>query len=87
MSDKSSANTETSASAMERRLQGLGTPSRLPSCLWKLPFQRLLREIAQDFRTDLRFDASAVLALQEASEAYLVGLFEDSALVAAKANQ
>ena len=41
----------------------------------KLPFQRLLREIAQDFKTDLRFQGSAVLALQEAAEAYLVGLF------------
>ncbi|VDM28597.1 unnamed protein product [Toxocara canis] len=43
----------------------------------KLPFQRLVRDIAQDFKTDIRFQLSAVLALQEASEAYLVGLFED----------
>ncbi|XP_037417043.1 histone H3.3-like [Triticum dicoccoides] len=43
----------------------------------KLPFQRLVREIAQDFKTDLRFQSHAVLALQEAAEAYLVGLFED----------
>tara|TARA_B110000091_G_scaffold18433_1_gene17387 strand:+ start:216 stop:671 length:456 start_codon:yes stop_codon:yes gene_type:complete len=43
----------------------------------KLPFQRLCREIAQDFKTDLRFQSTAILALQEASEAYLVGLFED----------
>eukprot|EP00798_Chlamydomonas_sp_ICE-L_P001584 gene1583-biopygen14425 len=43
----------------------------------KLPFQRLVREIAQDFKTDLRFQSSAVLALQEAAEAYLVGLFEE----------
>merc|ERR1712198_290677 len=42
--------------------------------LRKLPFQRLVREIAQDFKTDLRFQSSAVMALQEASEAYLVGL-------------
>mmetsp|Transcript_9213 Transcript_9213/g.27152 ORF Transcript_9213/g.27152 Transcript_9213/m.27152 type:complete len:142 (+) Transcript_9213:66-491(+) len=48
----------------------------------KLPFQRLVREIAQRFKTDLRFQASAVVALQEASEAYLVGLFEDSNLCA-----
>mmetsp|Transcript_8241 Transcript_8241/g.16451 ORF Transcript_8241/g.16451 Transcript_8241/m.16451 type:complete len:137 (-) Transcript_8241:1792-2202(-) len=46
----------------------------------KLPFQRLVREIAQDFRNDLRFQSSAVLALQEASEAYLVSLFEDTNL-------
>ena len=44
----------------------------------KMPFQRLVREIAQDFKTDLRFQSSSVMALQEASEAYLVGLFEDS---------
>lgn len=36
-------------------------------------FQRLVREIAQDFKLDLRFQASAILALQEASEVYLVG--------------
>ncbi|XWS52478.1 hypothetical protein CRYUN_Cryun11dG0074000 [Craigia yunnanensis] len=38
----------------------------------KLPFQRLVREIAQDFKTDLRFQSSAVAALQEAAEAYLI---------------
>ncbi|EMS66788.1 Histone H3.3 [Triticum urartu] len=43
----------------------------------KLPFQRLVREISQDFKTDLRFQSHAVLALQEAAEAYLVGLFKD----------
>jgi len=37
----------------------------------KLPFQRLVREIAQDYKSDLRFQSNAVLALQEASEAYL----------------
>ena len=45
-------------------------------------FQRLVREIAQDYKTDLRFQSSAVLALQEAAEAYLVGLFEDTNLCA-----
>ncbi|XP_003263290.2 histone H3.1-like [Nomascus leucogenys] len=52
----------------------------------KLPFQRLVREIAQDFKTDLRFQSSAVMALQEACEAYLVGLFEDTNLCAIHAN-
>eukprot|EP00501_MAST-03F_sp_TOSAG23-6_P002174 GSMAST32.ASY1.ANO1.2274.1 assembled CDS len=52
-----------------------------------LPFQRLVREIAQDFKTDLRFQGSAVLALQEASEAYLVGLFEDTNLCAIHAKR
>ena len=48
----------------------------------KLPFQRLVREIAQDFKGDLRFQTTAVLAQQEASEAYLTGIFEDSQLSA-----
>ena len=53
----------------------------------KLPFQRLVREIAQDFKTDLRFQSHAILALQEASEAYLVGLFEDTNLCAIHAKR
>lgn len=53
----------------------------------KLPFQRLVREIAQDFKTDLRFQSSAIGALQEASEAYLVGLFEDTNLAAIHAKR
>lgn len=72
----------------------------------KLPFQRLVREIAQDFKvcprdfvlmfdviliivvqTDLRFQSSAVMALQEASEAYLVSLFEDTNLAAIHAKR
>ena len=53
----------------------------------KLPFLRLVREIAQDFKADLRFQNSAVMALQEASEAYLVGLFEDTNLCAIHAKR
>src|SRR5690349_18725086 len=37
----------------------------------KLPFQRLFKEISIDFKVDLRFQSSALLALQEAAEAYL----------------
>ncbi|KAL9700566.1 hypothetical protein quinque_004007 [Culex quinquefasciatus] len=48
--------------------------------LRELPFQRLVREVAQDFKTDLRFQSSTVMALQEACEAYLVGQFEDTNL-------
>ena len=48
----------------------------------KLPFQRVVREIAADFKTDLRFAGSAMLALQETSEPFLVGVFEDANLVA-----
>ncbi|EFO91806.1 hypothetical protein GCK72_022030 [Caenorhabditis remanei] len=55
--------------------------------LRKLPFQRLVREISQDFKTDLRFQSAAIGALQEASESYLVGLFEDTNLCAIHAKR
>ena len=48
----------------------------------KLPFNHLVWEIAQDFKTDLHFQSTAIIALQEAAEAYLVGLFEDTNLCA-----
>ena len=53
----------------------------------KLPFQRLVREIAQDFKTDLRFQSVAILCLQEAAEAYLVRLFDDANLCAIHARR
>ena len=60
----------------------------------KLPFQRLVREIASDPEVILsplcgkvRFQSAAIMALQEASEAYLVGLFEDSNLCAIHAKR
>jgi len=53
----------------------------------KLPFQRLVREVAQDFKSDLRFESHAIMALQEASEAYLVCLFEDTNLCAIHAKR
>ena len=60
----------------------------------KLPFQRLVREIAADEEVirsplcgKLRFQSAAIMALQEASEAYLVGLFEDSNLCAIHAKR
>ena len=42
----------------------------------KLPFQRLVKEIAQNFRSDLRFQSAAIGALQEAAEAFLIQIFE-----------
>uniref|UniRef100_A0A8C5LNG4 Core Histone H2A/H2B/H3 domain-containing protein n=1 Tax=Leptobrachium leishanense TaxID=445787 RepID=A0A8C5LNG4_9ANUR len=53
----------------------------------KLPFQRLVQEIARNLNADLRFQSAAVGALQEASEAYLVGLFEDTNLCAIHAKR
>ena len=55
--------------------------------LRKLPFQRLVREIASEQQNDLRFQASAIAALQEATEAYMVSLFEDSNLAAIHAKR
>ena len=48
----------------------------------RTPFARLVREIAQGYMQELRFQNSAIGALQEAAEAYLVGLFEDTNLCA-----
>ena len=53
----------------------------------KLPFQRLVREIAQDFKTDLRFQSAAILCLQEETEAYIVRLFDDANLCAIHARR
>ena len=53
----------------------------------KFPFQRLVRSIACDLTPDLRFQSAALMALQEASEAYLVRLFEDTNLCAVHANR
>ena len=59
----------------------------------KLPFQRLVKEITQDICSkndlppDMRFQSAAILALQEASEAYLVNLFVDTNLCAIHAKR
>ena len=53
----------------------------------KAPFARLVREISQDFKPDLRYQSHAIQALQEASEAYLVGLFDDTNLCAIHAKR
>jgi histone H3 len=55
--------------------------------LRKRPFQRLVREILQDKMVDFRLQSTALLALQEAAEAYLVGLFEDANLCAIHAKR
>ena len=46
----------------------------------RFPFQWLVREIAQQMREGLRFQSAAVLVLQEAGEAFLVGLLEQANL-------
>jgi histone H3 len=53
----------------------------------KGPFQRLVREITEEMHQGLRFQSNALLALQEASEAYMVTLFEDCNLCALHAKR
>jgi len=53
----------------------------------KLPFQRIVKEIAHQTHADIRFQSSAIMAMQEAAEAYMVGLFEDTNLCAIHARR
>ncbi len=53
----------------------------------KMAFYRLVKEVAQDYNFTLRFQQNAVAALQEASEAYLVSIFEDANLCAIHAKR
>ena len=53
----------------------------------RLPLQRLIRDITSSIDPDLRFQSNALVAMQEAAEAYLVGIFEDTNLCAIHANR
>jgi histone H3 len=53
----------------------------------KAPFQRLVREIMQDFKSDFRCQSKAIEAIQTAAEAYLVDLFENCNLCAIHAKR
>ena len=53
----------------------------------RMPFQRLVREIAQAHNLYVHFQSGTILALQEYAEAYLVGLLEDSNLCAIHAKR
>ncbi|XP_050998963.1 histone H3.3A-like [Acomys russatus] len=66
-------------------IRGYQKSTELLICMF--PFQHLVREIAQGFKTDLRFQSAAIGALQEASEAYVVGLLEDTNLCAIHAKR
>ena len=67
-------------------------------CLIKRsPFQKLIREISQEYRVcpqgpgtpsiQVRFQSTAIAALQEAAENFIVGLFEDVNLLAVHAKR
>lgn len=53
----------------------------------KLPFRRLVREVTQMYKMDYKYQLSTLVALQEATEAYLAGLFEDAQLCATHAKR
>ena len=54
----------------------------------KLPFQRLVKELTVDLhKSHIRCNSTAILALQEAAEAFLVGVFEDTVLCAVHAKR
>ena len=65
-----------------RRFQNT-TPCLIP----RQPFQWLVKEIAQNLNSNLRFQSTAIAALQEATEAYLVLLIEDTNLCAIHARR
>lgn len=56
----------------------------------KIPFAKLVKEVTEEFADasrDIRWQSMAILALQEASEAYLVGLLEHTNLLALHAKR
>ena len=53
----------------------------------RAPFQRIVREICHGLDHDLRFQSQALVALQEATEGYLTGVFEDANLCALHAKR
>lgn len=53
----------------------------------KAPFARLVKEIAQNYKTDIKWQSTSIMCLHEAAEAFLVGLFEDTNLVAIHAKR
>ena len=54
----------------------------------KLPFQRLVRELAQDLgKVNIRFQSGVIMVLQEALQAYIVGLLKDANLCAVHAKR
>jgi histone H3 len=48
----------------------------------KAPFQRIVREVAQDFKEDTRWTRTALLLTQEITEAFLIGLLSNAQLAA-----
>jgi histone H3/H4 len=71
---------EEGPSAEPRRKKGKvqRRSSDLVSAVPSAVFRRLVREIASDFKSDLRWEAEALEALQVDAEAYLIGRFGEA---------
>ena len=52
--------------------------SNTDQLIQKLPFQRVVRQVAQSIRADLWFQSTAIMALQDAGEVFLIGLLEEA---------
>lgn len=70
-------------SLMEIRQCQKSTDCMIP----RRPFERVVREIAQDYSSEIRFKGEAIEALQEAAEAYLSELFKHSNMLAIHAGR
>ena len=79
-SERNGSRKDGSGKGVRRGLKALKEIKRYQSStdmlIRRLPFQRVAREIAQTIRMDLRFQSTAMMALQEVGEAFLVGLLE-----------
>ena len=53
----------------------------------KAPFARLVKEIAQNYKTDIKWQSTSILCLHEAAEAYMVQLFTETNLCAIHAKR
>eukprot|EP01061_Rhynchopus_euleeides_P019334 TRINITY_DN31752_c0_g1_i1.p1 TRINITY_DN31752_c0_g1~~TRINITY_DN31752_c0_g1_i1.p1 ORF type:complete len:165 (+),score=16.90 TRINITY_DN31752_c0_g1_i1:48-497(+) len=62
-----------------REIKDIQKSSRL--LLQKAPFQRLVRDTLKELKTDLWFKPTALEAMQEATESYMVGLFEGAVIL------
>ena len=55
--------------------------------LQKLPFERLVREVSQEYRADLRITEKSLIIIQNAAEQYLVNLYNNAKLISENANR
>ncbi|CAM9023745.1 unnamed protein product [Wickerhamomyces anomalus] len=84
------ARISTPNSSRRRRNDEEGFKKSTDLLIAKLPFARVVREVAMQYvgtELAIRWQSVAILALQEAAEAFLVSLFEDTNLLALHAKR